>query len=205
MRGSVVAALAGLSVCGVAAAQTLRVELTFGSTSIAVGETTTATLTAYFTGHPAGAYLSSVNIDLIASSSESVSNVAAVAWNNRAQGFDGQGTASGADVLGIEAAQFSLIPPVTPGSPIVITTFTVTGSGCGTLRYTARVSGQAPAMFTVTGGFFSDPAIQYNEEVFFSDRLVCPSPGAVGVLACAGLAGARRRRGWAGLGGRAGV
>jgi uncharacterized protein (TIGR03382 family) len=56
MRGSVVAALAGLSVCGVAAAQTLRVELTFGSTSIAVGETTTATLTAYFTGHPAVAY-----------------------------------------------------------------------------------------------------------------------------------------------------
>lgn len=194
MKSIALMAVAGLA--SVATAQTLDVTLSFDATSIAVGESTTATLTASFSGHPAGAYLSSVNVNLIASGAfADASNVAAIAWNNVALGFDGQGTASGADVLGVSGAQFSLIPPVTAGSPIVITTFTVTGTAAGELSYSITTADGAPAPFTVTGGFFSDPAIQFQADAFSSSSLtVTPAPSAMALLGLGGLVAGRRRR-----------
>ena len=125
MRNAVcLAAFAGIGLS--AQAQTLDVHVSFDATVVGLGDTFTATMIASFDGHPAGAYLSSINIDVFGSQGWEVSNVASIAWNNPPLGFDGQPTASGADVLGVEAAQFSLIPPVTPGSPLLITTWTVT-------------------------------------------------------------------------------
>ncbi len=194
MKSIALMAVAGLA--SVATAQTLSVTLSFDATSIAVGDSTTATLTASFSGHPAGAYLSSVNVNLIASGAfADASNVAAIAWNNAALGFDGQGTASGSDVLGVSGAQFSLIPPVTAGSPIVITTFTVTGTAAGELSYSITTADGAPAPFTVTGGFFSDPAIQFQADAFSSATLnVTPAPSAMALLGLGGLVAGRRRR-----------
>ncbi|RMH24533.1 MAG: hypothetical protein D6692_12885 [Planctomycetota bacterium] len=194
MKSIALMAVAGLA--SVATAQTLSVELTFDDNSIAVGETTTATLTAYFTGHPAGAYMSSINIDLIASDAVvAVSNVAAIAWNNPPLGFDGAPFADGANVRNVHAAQFSLIPPIVAGSPLLITTFTVTGTAAGTLSYSAVTIDQAPAPFTVTGGGFADPAIQFGLDAFSSETLtVTPAPSAMALLGLGGLVAGRRRR-----------
>lgn len=192
-RSMIACAFAGLATT--ASAQSLRVTLSFDQTAIQIGSTATATLYAEFTGQPAGAYLSSINIDLIADyQTVEVLNISAIAWNNTALGFDGQATASGADILGIEAAQFSLIPPITAGSPILITTFTVRGvaegpSGYPELpTYTARIANDAPFAFSVTGGGFADPVVAYGVEAFV------PAPAGFGLL-IGGLAlGARRRR-----------
>lgn len=192
----ILTAMAGLST--VVSAQSLSVNLTFDATDAAVGETVTAMVTATFTGQPAGAYLSSINVDLIASSSgvyEIVGQPSAVAWNNPGLGFDGQGTASGSDILGLEASQFSLIPPVTAGSPILITTFTLIRVGEGSISYTAQAANNAPFLFSVTGGGFADPVVAYGSESFFSATLnATPTPGALGVLGVCGLAAAHRRR-----------
>lgn len=192
-------AMSGLA--SAAAGQSLSVSLSFDATSIAIGETATATLSASFTGQPAGAYLSSVNIDLVLLGGPrlDVSNVSAVAWNNVSLGFDGQGTASGSDVLGIEAAQFSLIPPITAGSPMLICTFTVTGNACpgpgGFYQYEARTSRDAPFAFSVTGGAFADPVVSYGTEVFHAQGLTaCPSPGCFSIAAAGLGVGLRKRR-----------
>jgi len=189
-----VAALAGLSTA--AAGQSLTVSLSFDSLSISIGGTATATLSASFTGQPDGAYLSSVNIDLIASSNAfAVSNVGAVAWNNANLGFDGQGVASGSDILGIDASQFSLIPPVTAGSPIAIMTFTVTRQSEAGIQWTPQVSDGAPFMFSVTGGAFSDQPVSYGIESFTGGFIPgIPSPGVAGLLGLGGLLATRRRR-----------
>lgn len=194
MKSIALMAVAGLAT--VASAQSLSVSLSFDATSIEIGQTATATLSASFTGQPAGAYLSSVNVDLIASGAfADASNVAAVAWNNVGLGFDGQGSASGADVLGVEASQFSLIPPITAGSPILITTFTVTGTAEGVLSYSVEAANGAPFMFSVTGGGFSDPVVAYNAESFSSGNLtVTPAPSAMALLGLGGLVAGRRRR-----------
>lgn len=191
-------AMTMIAFCGLgsaATAQSLSVTLSFDVSLIGFGESATATLSASFTGQPAGAYLSSVNIDLIATLPWTVSNVAAVAWNNVALGFDGQGVASGGDVLGIEAAQFSLIPPITAGSPILITTFTVTSTTEGVLTYDAQAANGAPFLFSVTGGGFADPVVEYGAEVFSSGSLsVIPAPGGVGLGVMCLAAATRRRR-----------
>lgn len=189
------AALAGMAV-GSAAAQNIStdlvVSLTFDRTAIAVGETATATITASWNG-VTGSYLSSLNIDLIAShNSVQVSNIATIAWNNPALGFDGQGVASGADVMGLQASQFSLIPPFNSSNPILVTTFTVTGTG-GPLTYSAQTAAGAPFAFSVTGPVFSDPVVQFGTEVFQSGTLF-PAPGAVSALGGMGLLALRRRR-----------
>lgn len=188
-------ALAGLSTT--ALGQSLSVNLSWDNTLVGFGETATATVSASFTGMPAGAYLSSVNIDLIASGPfGEVSNVAAVAWNNAGLGFDGQGTASGADIFGINASQFSLIPPITAGSPILITTFEVVYNVGGFLSYSAQVADGAPFAFSVTGGAFADQPMAFGVDVFSSQTLGVPAPGAFGVLALGlGVAGRRRRAG----------
>ncbi|GEM_PF-2460019 len=186
-------ALGGLSAG--AMGQSLSVELSWDSTSISLGETATATLIATFDGFAAGSYLSSVNIDLIADEQAGeVSNVGAIAWNNAGLGFDGQGTASGANILGIEAAQYSLIPPFTTNNPIMIMTFEFTASDIGPSgypripTYRARTVDGAPFAFSVTGPNFSDQPLGFGP-----DALV-PAPGVVGLLCGVGLLGGRRRR-----------
>jgi len=194
MKSIALMAVAGLTT--VASAQSLSVNLSFDATAIAIGETATATLSASFTGQPDGAYLSSVNIDLIANGAfVSAGNVGAVAWNNAGLGFDGQGVASGADVLGVNASQFSLIPPVTAGSPIAIMSFTVTGTAEGSLTYSSSTADGAPFSFSVTGGAFSDQPVSYDDSALSSGTLrVTPAPSAMALLGLGGLVAGRRRR-----------
>jgi len=194
-RAVLVTVLGGLA-SGVTA-QSLSVHLSFDATDSVIGGIVTASVSASFTGQPDGAYLSSVGIDLIASSTGvyDVVDVAPVAWNNAGLGFDGQGVGSGSDVLGINASQFSLIPPVTAGSPILITTFRLIRVGSGTISYQAGVVDGAPFAFSVTGAAFSDQPVPYGVDVFTSDTLNgTPTPGALGMLGVCGLLAGRRRR-----------
>ncbi len=197
MKSIAVLAVAGLA--SVATAQNIStdlvVSLTFDRTSIAIGETATATVTASWTG-VAGSYFSSINVDLLASGDYvAASNVAAVAWNNAALGFSGQGTASGANVLGLEASQFSLIPPFVNTNPILVTTFTVTGTAMGVLSYSSATVAGAPFPYSVTGPVFSDPVVEFGHESFVSGSLtVTPAPSAMALLGLGGLVAGRRRR-----------
>ena len=195
MRGCVMAALAGLGLSGAAGAQSLSVTVTFDATSALIGDVFTATMYASFSGHAPGAYLSSINIDLIASEDFDVISVQPIAWNNPLLGFDGQPTIDGADLLGVEAAQFSLIPPVTPGSPLLITTWQIRMTNDRPFFYTARIAGGAPYPFSVMGGGFADPAVPYGLDVFSSGTIQwVPSPGGLGLAVVGGLALMRRRR-----------
>ncbi|MFK7884741.1 MAG: hypothetical protein AB8F26_11225 [Phycisphaerales bacterium] len=194
-KGTAVVAMAGL--CTAAAAQSLSVHLSFDVTDAAMGEIVTAMVTAEFMNQPAGSYLSSVNIDLIASSSDvyDVVDVAPVAWNNASLGLDGQGVASGSDVLDINASQFSFIPPIDSSNPILITTFTLQRVGTGSITYSAEVVDGAPYPFSVTGGAFGGSVPGYGIDVFTSDTLLgTPSPGVLGMLGAGGVLGGRRRR-----------
>ena len=198
VRAIVAVGLAGLA-SGAAAQSGLVVSLTFDRTATAVGETFNATITASWDG-PVGSYLSSVNFDLIANiDGARVNSVAPVAWNNPALGFDGQGVASGADVLGINAAQFSLIPPFSATNPILITRIgmTVTCNEVGLLTYSVRSTAPAgTGAFSVTGPGFSDPVVFFGEGSFSSmSMLVCPTPGVLGVVGLGGVVAVRRRRG----------
>jgi MYXO-CTERM domain-containing protein len=194
MKSIALLAVAGLAT--VATAQTnLNVALTFDKTSIAIGETATATVTASWNG-VAGSYMSSVNANWLASGEfASVSNIAAVAWNNPALGFNGQGTASGASVLGVQASQFSLIPPFTATNPILVTTFTVTGTAEGVLSYASTTVTGAPSPYSVTGPGFADPVVFFTNDAFSSGSLtVTPAPSAMALLGLGGLVAGRRRR-----------
>ncbi len=198
-RAWAVVGVAGLGVS--ASAQNfvtdLVVALTFDRTSIGIGETATGTITASWIG-PVGSYFSSINVNLIASGSfVEVSGVAPVAWNNIALGFDGQGVASGADIISLQASQFSLIPPYTTDHPILITAFTVTGVAEGLLWYHSVNAPGAPFPYSVTSPFVGGPALPpFGNDVFVSQTLVVtPGPGVVGVLGVAGVVGAVRRRG----------
>ncbi|MEM9372797.1 MAG: hypothetical protein AAGA55_04060 [Planctomycetota bacterium] len=192
LQTSVLAALAGLA--SPVAGQSLSVQLSWDQSSISIGETATATVSATFTGFADGAYLSSVNIDLFANEPIGfVSNVSAIAWNNTGLGFDGQGVASGANILGIEAAQFSLIPPFSTDNPVLLFTFdfTATGGSSGypmLPTYRARTVEGAPFAFSVTGPLFSDQPVAFGPEAF-----VLAPPVMVG-LALGGFVCCRRRR-----------
>ncbi|MCC5821877.1 MAG: hypothetical protein LAT64_01160 [Phycisphaerales bacterium] len=165
----------------------LVVSLTFDRSSIGIGETAVATMTAGWMG-ATGTYLSSVNVDLIASGAfVAVGDIAPVAWNNPALGFNGQGVASGADVIGINAAQFSLMPPFMTDNPILITTFVVTGIAEGLLSYHSVNAAGAPYPFFVQGTSFIDPVVLWTNDVFVSATLVVtPGPGVVGCWRCWG-------------------
>lgn len=194
MKSIALMAVAGLAT--VASAQSLSVNLSWDVTSINIGETATATVTASFADFAAGSYLSSLNIDLLASGAiAEAMNVGAVAWNNPGLGFDGQGTASGADVLGIEASQFSLIPPFDTGNPIVVMTFDVMGTAEGVLSYSSSTAAGAPFSYSVTGPNFSDQPVSFDDSAFSSGSLnIVPAPSAMALLGLGGLVAGRRRR-----------
>jgi MYXO-CTERM domain-containing protein len=194
-----IALLAVAGFASVAAAQNvstdLVVELTFDKTSIAIGETATATITASWNGVD-GSYFSSLAINLDASGDYvSVSDLAPVAWNNPALGFNGTGTISGASILNLQASQFSLIPPYFTDNPILVTTFTVTGTAEGVLTYTTSNADGAPFPYSVTGPIFSDPVVEFGHDAFTSGSLtVTPAPSAMALLGLGGLVAGRRRR-----------
>jgi hypothetical protein len=185
------------AVCGSAGASVERgfgfsAELTFDRDQIAIGESAVATLTLFAPSNFTG-YFSAFNGELLASESiVEVADVAPVAWNNPWLGFAGEPFASGADVLGIDASQFSLIPPVVFSNPLLVTTFTVTGTGLGELTYEASISPGRQFLFWWSWAF--DP-YTFDETFFFSETLtVVPAPsGLACVLGCA-LVAARRRR-----------
>lgn len=194
MKSIALLAVAGLAT--VASAQTgLNVNLTFDRSSIAIGETATATIMASWTG-VAGSYMSSINVNVNASGEYvAASNVAAVAWNNPPLGFNGQGVASGASVLNLQASQFSLIPPFVATNPILVTTFTVTGTAEGVLSYSTSTVAGAPNPFSVTGPMFSDNPVFFGNDAFSSGSLtVTPAPSAMALLGLGGLVAGRRRR-----------
>ena len=197
MRRAWAVGLAGLGVApawGQAVTTDLVVALTFDRTSIGIGETATATLTASWIG-PIGSYFASINVDLIASDGfVAVSDIAPIAWNNPMLGFDGQGWGDGADVRGLQAAQFSLIPPYVTDNPVLVTTFRVTGVAAGLLSYHSETIAGALFPYDVTGGWVNDPTV-WGNDVFESQTLVVtPGPGVGCVLAMAGVVGAGRRR-----------
>ncbi len=197
MKSIAVLAVAGLA--SVAAAQNIStdlvVSLTFDRDVINIGETATATIIASWNGVD-GSYFSSFNVNLNASGEYvSLSNLAPIAWNNTALGFDGTGTISGASILNLQAAQFSLIPPFVATNPILVTTFTVTGTAEGVLSYSTTNADGAPFPMSVTGPVFSDPVVQFGNDSFVSGSLtVVPAPSAMALLGLGGLAVGRRRR-----------
>jgi hypothetical protein len=197
MKSIAMLAVAGLAT--VATAQNIStdlvVDLSFDKTSIGIGETAQVTMVASWNG-VTGSYFSSINVDVNANGEfVSASDVAAVAWNNVALGFNGQGTASGASVLGLQAAQFSLIPPFDTSNPQVITTWTVTGTAEGVLTYSTSTVDGAPFPYSVTGPVFSDPVVEFGHDAFQSGSLiVTPAPSAMALLGLGGLVAGRRRR-----------
>ncbi len=197
MKSIALLAVAGLAT--VASAQNvstdLVVELTWDKTEIAIGETATATVIASWNGVE-GSYFSSFNVNFNASGEYvSVSNLAPAAWNNTALGFDGTGTISGASILNFQAAQFSLIPPFVATNPILVTTFTVTGTAEGVLSYSTTNADGAPFPMSVTGPVFSDPVVEFGNDSFVSGSLtVTPAPSAMALLGLGGLVAGRRRR-----------
>ena len=191
--------LAGLGVPAAASGNWagLEVRLTFDRSTIGIGETATAMIVASWTS-TLGQYFGALTVDLIASGAfVSVTDVTPVAWNNPALGFTGQGVASGADIIELNAAQFSLIPPFDPSNPLLVTTFTVVGTQAGSLDYHSRASQGSPGSYFVVerpnGGPILPPI---GDDAFVSETLVVtPGPGVVGVLGVAGVVGVRRRRG----------
>jgi uncharacterized protein (TIGR03382 family) len=173
----------------------LVVDLSFDKSSVSIGETFNAIITASWNG-VAGSYFSSFNVDLIASGNYAqVNSVDTIAWNNPALGFTGQpASIDGASIIGLQAAQFSLIPPFVTDNPILVTTINMTYTASGILSYSVQAAAGAPFMFSVTGPIFSDPVVEFGAEAFQSGSIGIPAPGAAGLLAAAGVLGVRRRR-----------
>lgn len=199
MRTMPLLGLAGLTAA--AGAQTdvtasdLVVALTWSSNDVSVGDSVTGTLTVSWSG-PGTTYLSSVNIDLIANRDDAYASNAVVAWNNPVLGYDGVGQASGADILGIDAAQTSLFAPPQTGNPFVIATFQVVATDAIVLSYTARNS----TLGTIAAFTISDTALptanpaQFGADVMAPNSLSAPAPAGLALVGSAGIIAARRRR-----------
>ena len=60
-------------------------------------------------------------------------------------------TPSGANVMGLQASQFSLIPPFDSANPILVTTFTVTGTTAGVLSYSSATTAGSADLWMARG------------------------------------------------------
>lgn len=196
LRAMVGIGFAGLA-SGAAAQSGLIVNLSFDKTFASIGETFNAFITATWSG-PFGSYLSSFNVDLIATGPYAqVNSVDTIAWNNPALGFTGMpASIDGASVLGLQAAQFSLIPPFDSSNPLFVTRINLTSTAldAGVLTYSVRTVAGAPAPFSVTGPGFSDPVVFFGEDAFRSASIGFPTPGVLGVAGLGALVAARRQR-----------
>lgn len=192
------AALAGMAfgASGQNISTDLRVSLTFDQSIYFIGESGTATVTADWTG-VTGSYFSSLSVNLLGNTDAfRIDSVAPIAWNNPALGFTGTpALVEGSRIYGLQASQFSLIPPFTTDNPILVTTISFTVVDAWTeFFFTAEVADGAPFPFSVTGPVFSDPVVEFGLDSFQSQRLFIPTPGVAGMLGVAGLMGLRRRR-----------
>lgn len=197
-KGVMSAALAGLAfgASGQTVSTDLVVHLSMDSAAFCVGDTGTATITASWNG-VVGSYLSSFTVDLIASAPLiEVLSVAPIAWNNPSLGFTGAPSSiEGANIIGFQASQFSLIPPFDSANPILVSTFTYRVIAGGLFSYSTENAAGAPFAFSVTGPVFNDPVVQFGNEAFHSDEVFfCPSPSSLGLLAMSGMVAGRRRR-----------
>ncbi len=174
----------------------LVVGLSFDQTMYHIGESGTATVTASWTG-VTGSYFSSINVNLLGNTDAfRVDSVDPIAWNNPALGFSGSpASIEGSRIYGLEASQFSLIPPFVNTNPILVTRIHFTVVEAWTeFFFTAEVVAGAPFPFSVTGPVFSDPVVEFGLDSFHSQRLYMPSPSALGLLGMAGVTTGRRRR-----------
>jgi hypothetical protein len=192
------AAVAGLA-CGASGqniSTDLRVSLSFDQSIYFIGESGTATIIADWTG-VAGSYFSSFTVNILGNTDAfRIDSVAPIAWNNPALGFTGTpALVEGSRIYGLQAAQFSLIPPFQTANPILVTTISFTVVEAWTeFFFTAEVADGAPFPFSVTGPIFNDPVVEFGLDSFFSPVLRVPTPGSTALLAMAGLVGLRRRR-----------
>jgi hypothetical protein len=194
-------------VCGVVSAlmgstglaQPLRVDLVFDRTEVMVGETVEATLVATISAFE-GSYFSSISANLIASDASLglASTMSGLDWGMPALGAIQTGTPSGASLMGIFAAQYSLFGPVDFSNPFVIGRFTVETTGVGQLTYSVTRANAAPGVFS----FSSDNCGPFDcggySESFTSQTVMIrpvPAPASVGLgLAMMSLATRRRSR-----------
>jgi len=188
-----IAAIAGLATAAVA---DLTVNIDFGATSINVGETTTATMTASFTG-TGTPYMSVANFSVVGDDAlATASGVVLGDWNMAALGA-ATGTASGAGISGIKISQQALFGAVdTTSNGLLIASWTVTADAEGLLTYSG-VDG-APFSFGINDAdnSFGTPT-QYGVDVISSARLsitAVPAPSAMALLGLGGLVAGRRRR-----------
>jgi phosphohistidine swiveling domain-containing protein len=195
MKSIALLAVAGLAT--VASAQ-LNVSLSFDKTSILVGETAIATVTASFTG-AAGSYFSSVSANFVASDNglASASSASGLGWGVPALGAIQNGTANGASLNGTFAAQQSLFGAPNTSNPFTVLTFVVTGTAAGELSYTATRANSAPGVFSFTdaaGGPFAAPT--YSDALSSGTLVInaIPAPSAMALLGLGGLVATRRRR-----------
>ena len=189
-----IAAIAGLA--SAATAQSLSVNIDFGATSINVGETTTVTMTADFTG-TGTAYMSVANFSLVGDNGlATASGVALGGWNMAALGA-ATGSADGAGISGIKIQQQALFGAVdTTASGLLIASWTVTADAAGVLSYSG-VDG-APFSFGINDAdnSFGSP-VSYDVSVIGGERLTItavPAPSAMALLGLGGMVAGRRRR-----------
>ncbi len=197
-----VALIAAAGLTTVASAQnvdSLVISLTWDKTTIAIGETATATITSTHVG-PAGSYLTVFAANLHASAEVvSVDYIAPVAWNQALSGLSGQGVADGASIMGLNAGQNSLLGTIDSSNPLLVTTFTVTGTAEGVLTYTAEASVPPNGAWAIIGQgnpiVPEFPAVWFGTDVLDSQALtVVPAPSAMALLGLGGLVAGRRRR-----------
>ncbi|MCA9304445.1 MAG: hypothetical protein KC996_10010 [Phycisphaerales bacterium] len=186
-----IAAIAGLATAAVA---DLTVNIEFGATSIAVGETTSVTMTADFTGVGAP-YMSVANFSVVGDNGlATASGVSLGGWNMAALGA-ATGSADGAGVSGIKLQQQALFGAVdTTATGLLIASWTVTADAEGVLTYSG-VDG-APFSFGINdaNNSFGSP-VQYGVDVINSGSLtITPAPSAMALLGLGGLVAGRRRR-----------
>ncbi len=199
MKSAALLAVAGLATVASAQVDSLVISLTWDQTTINIGETATATITSTHVG-PAGSYLTVFAANLWASDQiVEVTSVAPVAWNQDLSGLTGQGIASGADVLELEAGQNSLLGAIDSSNPLVVTTFTVTATAEGVLTYSATPSVPPNGPWAIIGKgnpiVPEFPAVWFDVDVFQSQALtIVPAPSAMALLGLGGLVAGRRRR-----------
>ncbi len=199
MKTIALIAAAGLTTAASAQVDSLVISLTWDKTTIAIGETATATITSTHVG-PEGSYLTVFAANLWASDQiVEVTSIAPIAWNQDLSGLSGQGEADGANVLNLNAGQNSLLGEYVDDNPLLITTFTVVGTAEGVLTYTAEASVPPNGAWAIIGQgnpiVPEFPAVWFGTDVLDSQALtVVPAPSAMALLGLGGLVAGRRRR-----------
>ncbi len=193
-----IAAIAGLAT--VASADSLNANLSFADASIAVGGTTTATLTVDFTvdSGSAASYLAWVNINILGD--DGIASASGLSLNAALSNVSpAAGTAAGSGVAGLFMQSSSFFGAVDFTNPVVVASWTVTGDAAGVLTYQASVHDQGPAAFqTIDGadGPFG-VGIDFGTDAFSSgslDIVGIPAPSAMALLGLGGVVAGRRRR-----------